>query len=52
MDDKVKLILALQQIKNLEQLFSDNEWKQFLMSHLCSIKIELERQVILTNGSN
>jgi len=44
-DSKTKLILALQQIDNVVQLTSDNEWKQYLYSHLISIKYELERQL-------
>jgi hypothetical protein len=46
-NDKTKLIFALQQIHNLTSLLSGNENQQFLYSHLISIQCELERQ--LTN---
>ena len=47
MDTITKLILALQQIDNVVELTSDNEYKNFLYNNLISIKVELERQ--LTN---
>ena len=50
MNEKTKLILALQQIDNLTSLIKGNEYQQFLYSHLISIQVELKRQ--LTNLIN
>ena len=50
MDNKTKLILALQQVDNLVELLKDNEWENFLYSHLIPIDVELKRQLSLTNG--
>ena len=46
-NDKIKLILALQQIDNLIQLLSGNEYQQMFYSHLIQVQVELNRQ--LTN---
>jgi hypothetical protein len=45
MDDKTKLILAGMQINNLVELLKDNEYQQFLYSHLIRIDVELKRQL-------
>jgi hypothetical protein len=45
MTEQTKLILGLQQIDNLTQLFEGNEYQQFLYSHLISIQVELNRQL-------
>jgi hypothetical protein len=45
MTEQTKLILGLQQIDNLTQLFEDNEYQKFLYSHLISIQVELKRQL-------
>lgn len=45
MKEEMKLILALQQIDNLTNLFEGNEYQKFLYGHLISIQIELERQL-------
>lgn len=50
MDEKTKLILALQQVDNLVELIEGNEWKKFLYSHLISVDVELKRQLSLTHG--
>ena len=50
MDNKTKLILALQQVDNLVELLKDNEWEKFLYSHLILLDVELKRQLSLTNG--
>lgn len=50
MNEETKLILALYQIENLTSLLSQNEYQQFLYSHLIPIKVELQRQ--LTNLSH
>jgi hypothetical protein len=47
MNEQNKLILALLQIENLTSLLAENEYQQFLYSHLIQIKVELNRQ--LTN---
>jgi hypothetical protein len=50
MDQKIKLLLALDQIDNLTSLFEGNEYQSFLYSHLISIQTEIRRQ--LTNLSS
>lgn len=47
MNDKTKLILAMMQVENISNLIKDNEWEQFMVSHLIPLKVEMERQ--LTN---
>ena len=49
MKDKAKIILALKQVENIASLIVGNEYEQYLVSKLISIKVELERQ--LTNLS-
>jgi len=50
--EQTRLILALQQVNNLTLLLEDNEYKQFMYSHLIPIKYELQRQLNnLTNTS-
>jgi hypothetical protein len=50
MDEKTKLILALQQVDNLVKLLKGNDWEKFLHSHLISLDIELKRQLRIANG--
>ena len=50
MDEKAKLILALQQIDNLTTLLEGNEWQAYIYHRLITIKCELERQ--LTNATH
>jgi len=50
MDEKTKLILALQQVDNLVQLLSGNEYERYLYSNLITIDVELKRQLSLTHG--
>jgi hypothetical protein len=45
MDEKTKLILALYQVDGITQLTKENSKKEFLYSHLISIKYELEQQL-------
>lgn len=52
MEQSTKIILALYQIENISNLILDNEWKQFLVSHLIPIKCELERQLTLLQASD
>lgn len=49
MNEQTRLILALYQVEGITGLTKDNPYKQFIYSHLTSIKYELERQ--LTNLS-
>jgi hypothetical protein len=45
MNDKTKLLLALQQVDNLAELLKENKYRQFLYSHLISLRTELQRQL-------
>ena len=47
MNEKERLLLALQQINNITSLIQDNQYKQFLYGKLISVEVELQRQ--LTN---
>jgi len=48
--EQEKLIIALNQVENLITLLKGNEWEQYLLTKLISVKYELERQ--LTNLDN
>ena len=45
LNEKTKLILALQQITNITNLLEDNRYQKFVYSHLISIECELKRQL-------
>lgn len=45
MNDKTKLIFALMQIDNIINLLKDNEYEHFMVSHLISVRIEIQRQL-------
>jgi hypothetical protein len=45
LNQKTKLILALQQIDNLTSLLEGNDYQSFLYSHLISMRTEMERQL-------
>jgi hypothetical protein len=45
MNDKTKLILAMMQIGNISNLMKDNEYEQFIVSHLIPLKVEIQRQL-------
>ena len=45
MEQKTKLILALQQIENVRSLLSEGQYAGFFTSHLLPIKFEIERQL-------
>jgi len=47
MNEKERLLLALQQLNNITQLIQDNQYKDFLYGKLIGIEVELQRQ--LTN---
>ena len=49
MNNKTKLLLALQQVENIAKLVQKNQWEGFFSSHLLPIKFELERQLVLQN---
>jgi len=44
-NEEMKLTLALMQVNNIVELTKDNEWENYLYSHLLSLKVELERQL-------
>jgi len=46
-NQEIKLLLALNQIENITQLISNNEYESYLISHLIPIQTEVKRQ--LTN---
>jgi hypothetical protein len=45
MDDKIKFVLALMQIENISELMKENEYEQFMASHLMPLKVEIQRQL-------
>lgn len=45
MDQKTRLLLALQQINNVQRLTRDNQWEKYLHSHLNTVECELQRQL-------
>ena len=45
MNEKERLLLALQQINNVTNLIQDNQYKQFLYCKLISVEVELQRQL-------
>ena len=47
MNEKARLLMALQQINNIADLIQDNKYKDFMYSRLVSVEVELQRQ--LTN---
>jgi hypothetical protein len=49
MEDRAKILLALEQVSNIANLIEGNEYEQYMVGKLISIKVELERQ--LTNLS-
>ena len=47
MNEKERLLLALQQINNIANLLQDNKYKDYMYSRLITVEVELQRQ--LTN---
>ena len=45
MNDHIKLVFALEHVAHLEDLLHQNEWENYLIHPLSTIKIELERQL-------
>ena len=52
MNEKMKLILALQQIENVRSLLQDGQYAGFFASHLLPVKFEIERQLNCLTGTN
>jgi hypothetical protein len=52
MDQKTKLILALQQTENIFELLRDGQYAGFFSSHLLPIKFEIERQLSNLTNTN
>jgi len=50
MNQTTKLLLAIESVDDIIELTSDNEWKTYIYGHLNSIRVELERQLELSNG--
>ena len=45
MNNRVKLVFALEHVAHLEDLIEGNEWEQYLSQNLSSMKYELIRQL-------
>jgi len=45
MNEKMKLILALQQTENIFELLKDGPYARFFSSHILPIKFEIQRQL-------
>jgi|TARA_R100000008_G_scaffold63728_1_gene40873 hypothetical protein len=45
MNNETKILFALEHVAHLEDLFEENEWENYLIHPLSTIKIELERQL-------
>ena len=43
--ERVRLLLALNQVDNITELTKNNEWKTYIYNHLSPVKYELERQL-------
>ena len=43
--ERVRLLLALNQVDNITELTKNNEWKNYIYNHLSPVKYELERQL-------
>tara|TARA_B100000686_G_scaffold327624_1_gene386715 strand:- start:912 stop:1094 length:183 start_codon:yes stop_codon:yes gene_type:complete len=47
MNTETKLVFALEHIAHLEDLIEDNDWEDFLIQPLSTLKFEFERQLRL-----
>ncbi len=45
MNFETKLVFALEHVAHLEDLLHENEWENYLLQPLSTIKFELERQL-------
>ena len=52
MNDRMKLILALQQVENIFELLKDGPYAGFFSSHILPIKFEIERQLSCLTGQS
>jgi len=52
MDQRTKLILALQQVDNISELLKEGPYVGFFSSHLLPIRFEIERQLHCLTGHN
>jgi len=52
MDQRTKLILALQQTENIFELLRGGPYAGFFSSHLLPIKFEIERQLANLTNTN
>lgn len=52
MEQKTKLILALQQVENVSKLLNDGQFAGFFASHLLPVKFEIERQLSCLTGQS
>ncbi len=52
MDQRTKLIFALQQTENIYNLLQDGKYAGFFASHLLPIKFEIERQLCCLTNTN
>jgi hypothetical protein len=50
MNQETKLILALQQIENVNELLKEGPYAGFFSSHLLPVKFEIERQLHCLTG--
>ena len=52
MDQRTKLILALQQVDNISELLKEGPYAGFFSSHLLPIRFEIERQLHCLTNTN
>ncbi len=52
MEQRMKLILAHQQIENVSKLLNDGQYAGFFTSHLLPVKFEIERQLNCLTNTN
>ena len=52
MEQRTKLILALQQTENIFELLKDGPYAGFFSSHILPIKFEIERQLSCLTNTN
>lgn len=43
--EKIRLLIALNQVDNITELTKNNDWKTYIHSHLSTVKYELKRQL-------
>ena len=45
MNNRTKLVFALEHVAHLHDLIEDNEWEEMLKESLITLEVELERQL-------